>query len=544
MKGYRYIFFVVLAIFSIQAVHVNKDKLFEIAKHIEIYTNIYKELNSNYVDELDPAELMKTGIDAMVNSLDPYTRYISESQIESFRISTEGKYSGIGAVIREVDSVLTLIEAYENSPAIEAGLIPGDQILSVNGESTKGRSSEDIRNIMRGAPGTDIAMVVKRYGEEDLKNFSVSRSEINIPNVPHYEILEGGYGYVHLSQFTDNSSLNIVNAIKEMKKEQELNGIILDLRFNGGGLLREAIGVTNIFVNKDEEIVSTKGKVLERDRIFKTTMSPLDTLSPVVVLINGRSASASEIVSGAIQDLDRGVLVGQRSFGKGLVQNTQKVGYNSQIKLTTSKYYIPSGRCIQSVAYENGEPVHIPDEERKAFKTKIGRKVLDGGGVKPDINVEKQEIPEFVQFLLKKNVIFKYANGFCAKHDSIAEVGSFHFEDYEGFKKMFNDMNLDFNSKLENSFLKFSEELESSGKTMVEDQLVQQIKGQLQQESAELLNKNKDLIINEIEKEIISRYYFLNGKIRYSLLNDVELETAIEILNNPIKYKEILSVIE
>jgi carboxyl-terminal processing protease len=397
---------------------------------------------------------------------------------------------------------------------------------------------------MRGAPGTDIAMVVKRYGEEDLKNFSVSRSEINIPNVPHYEILEGGYGYVHLSQFTDNSSLNIVNAIKEMKKEQELNGIILDLRFNGGGLLREAIGVTNIFVNKDEEIVSTKGKVLERDRIFKTTMSPLDTLSPVVVLINGRSASASEIVSGAIQDLDRGVLVGQRSFGKGLVQNTQKVGYNSQIKLTTSKYYIPSGRCIQSVAYENGEPVHIPDEERKAFKTKIGRKVLDGGGVKPDINVEKQEIPEFVQFLLKKNVIFKYANGFCAKHDSIAEVGSFHFEDYEGFKKMFNDMNLDFNSKLENSFLKFSEELESSGKTMVEDQLVQQIKGQLQQESAELLNKNKDLIINEIEKEIISRYYFLNGKIRYSLLNDVELETAIEILNNPIKYKEILSVIE
>jgi carboxyl-terminal processing protease len=537
MKRYTFLIVLFVAFFSIQAVHVNKDKLYEIAKNIEIFTNVFKELNTNYVDDIDPSELMRTGIDAMVNSLDPYTNFISESQIESYRIATEGKYSGIGAVIREVDSVLTVIEAYENSPAIEAGLIPGDQILNVNGEETKGRNSEDIRNIMRGAPGTEIELQVLSYGEKDRKKVMVKRAEVNIPNVPHYELLDGNIAYVHLSKFTQQAGANIRRAIREMEKDAELNGVIIDLRNNGGGLLKEAIAVTNIFVDEGVEIVSTRGKVYERDRVYKTTVPAMDTTVALAVLINKRSASASEIVSGAVQDLDRGVLVGQKSFGKGLVQNTKKVGYNSQVKLTTSKYYIPSGRCIQSVAYENGEPIDIPDDERTPFKTKNGRTVLDGGGVKPDVNLEAEKLPEFVRFLLKENIIFKYVNDFVSRHDSISSVEDFHFDGFDEFKNYYLEMNPTFVSAVEKKFNDFKQ---SYAEEYDESRIVLSMEELVPEENV-LMEQYKGDIVEQIEKEIVGRYYYINGKVRHSLRNDPELEEAMAILKDTQRYKDILS---
>jgi carboxyl-terminal processing protease len=536
MKRYISLIIVLIALFSLQAVHVNKDKLYEIARNIEIFTNIYKELNTNYVDEIDPSRLMRTGIDAMVQSLDPYTNYISESQIESFRISTEGKYSGIGAVIREVDSVLTVIEAYENSPAIAAGLIPGDQILRVNGEETRGRNSDDVRNIMRGAPGSTIDLEILRFGETVPRQVTVNREEVNIPNVPHYEVLDSQFAYVHLSRFTQNAGANVRAAIREMQKEHDISGVILDLRDNGGGLLREAIAVTNLFIDKDEEIVSTRGKVYERDRVYTTTAPAMDTSVALVVLINNRSASASEIVSGAVQDLDRGVLIGQKTYGKGLVQNTLDVGYNSQVKLTTSKYYIPSGRCIQSVAYKNGEPVDIPDDERQPFKTRNGRTVLDGGGVQPDIRLPAEKMPEFVTFLLRENIVFKYVNGFFAANDSIPVAGLFHFDAYPDFVAYYQSLGPDYQSRVEKEFEEFrkafAEEYEDPSLIL---SIEQSIPGDL-----ELLEKYRDQIIREIEREIISRYYYINGKVQYSLRNDPELEEALGLFANMDKYNSII----
>jgi carboxyl-terminal processing protease len=537
MKRYWSILILLAAFVSIQAVHVNKDKLYEIAKNIEIFTNIYKELNTNYVDELDPAELMRTGIDAMVNSLDPYTNYISESQIESYRLSTEGKYSGIGAVIRQVDSVLTVIEAYENGPAITAGLLPGDQIIAVNGELTKGRDSEDVRNFMRGAPGTEVMLDIKRYGESSIRKISVERGEVNIDNVPHYEVLEGDIAYVHLSKFTQEAGNNIRKALREMEKETELKGVILDLRNNGGGLLREAIAVTNIFVNKDKEIVSTKGKVFERDRVFQTTASPMDTSIALVVLINNKSASASEIVSGSIQDLDRGVLIGQKSYGKGLVQNTKKVGYNSQLKLTTSKYYIPSGRCIQSVAYSNGEPVDIPDDERKRFTTTNGRTVLDGGGVQPDIKIAVEKTPEFVTFLIRDNIIFKFVNDFYSRNDSIAAVETFDFEDYESFISFYNALDPDYVSLVEKKY----DDFQSAYSEEFDPENLQLDLSSILPDENELLMKYREKITEQIEHEIVGRYYFIKGMVRYELRNDPELNEAVALLGDSERYNSILN---
>ena len=541
MKRYFQIIILLVALFSIQAVHVNRDKLYEIAKHLEIFTNVYKELNTNYVDDLDPAEMMKTAIDAMVSSLDPYTNYISESQIEQFRISTEGKYSGIGAVIREIDSVLTLIEAHENGPALKAGLKPGDQILSVNGESTRGKTGDEIGEFLRGAPGTEISLEVKSYGDTESRFVTVYRGEIDIPNVPHYELVDGSIGYVHLSKFTENAGANVRDAIRKMQQEKPLDGLILDLRSNGGGLLREAIAVTNVFIDKDVEVVSTKGKVFERDRVYKTTQPAMDTGMPLIVLIDNRSASASEIVSGAVQDLDRGLLVGQKSFGKGLVQNTAKVGYNAQLKLTTAKYYIPSGRCIQSVAYKNGEPVDIPDGERNAFKTRNGRKVLDGGGVKPDVPVEVEKLPEFVSFLLRKQVVFRFVHQYQASHDSIQEVEQFYFSDFDAFRDFYRELDLPFESRLSREFKEFESALESENKSLTDTEEMVSLRDMIQPDSEKLLDQHRELIIREIEKEIVGRYYFERGKIQYSLKNDPELNAAIRLLRDTTVYNSILS---
>ncbi len=527
--------------FAIFSFGQDNDRLYDIAKNIEVYTNIYKELNENFVDEIDPNILMKKGIDAMTRSLDPYTRYFSESEAESFRISTEGKYSGIGSVMKMVDSVITIIDLYEDGPSMKAGLKVGDQIIEVEGKSTLGKSSKEIVNIVRGAPGTPLDFKIKRYGESGTKDITIMRDEINISNVPYSGLLDKDIAYIHLSTFTENAGKNVKNALKKLKDSVDVKGVILDLRGNGGGLLREAIALVNVFVDANEELVYTKGKVKEKNKTYHTLNKGFDTEVPLVVLINGRSASASEIVSGSIQDLDRGVLIGQKSFGKGLVQNVFPVGYNSKVKVTISKYYIPSGRCIQSKTYDDGKAVKIEKDKRSAFKTRNGREVFDVGGVEPDILMEKEKNSSFINNLMKDYIVFKYVNKYLLKNKAPDKIEGFSYNDIDDFKSFLKEIDYNYETESEKT-LKTLEE--SISKDELNDLLksdLENLEKKIEQSKNSDIAKNKDILINLIGKEIIKRKFFKRGEILYSLKNDKEIQKAIEVLKSPSQYNKILA---
>ena len=379
----------VASIFSLGFV----DNFFEISKNLDIFSSLYKELNIFYVDETDPGQLMKTAIDAMLESLDPYTTYIPESEKEDFEFMTTGQYGGIGAVITKDGDWVYVSEPYENFPADKAGLIAGDKFLEIEGKSVKGKSTEDVSKVLKGQPNTSVKVLIERSGLSKPFEVEIIREEIKLNSVPYYGMIEDSIGYIKTRSFTRNISKEVLEAYKDLNNNGQLKGLVLDLRNNPGGLLNEAINMANLFIDKGQEIVFTKGKVKDWDKSYKARNEALDTIIPIVVLINRSSASASEIVSGAIQDLDRGVVLGQRSFGKGLVQQTKKLSYNAQLKLTTAKYYIPSGRCIQALDYSNrdedGSVGEIADSLRTEFKTLVHqRSVFDGGGITPDIEIE------------------------------------------------------------------------------------------------------------------------------------------------------------
>lgn len=531
---------------GVSAKLVNNDKYFEIIKNIEIFSNVYKELNKNYVEEIDPGELMRTGIDAMVGSLDPFTNYISENQVERYRINAQGRYEGIGILVGSIEKKTTILEVTEGGPANVAGIKAADIILAINGVSVIEKSEDEVNQIMRGSPGTDIKIKVERPGTDKSMEFNVSRDELNIPNVPVAEILEGNIAYVSLTTFTQDAGKNVEEALQKLKKESNVNfkGIILDLRDNGGGLLREAIAVSNVFIDQGKPIVSTRGKVLERDQSYNTMKKPFDLDTPLAILINKSSASASEIVSGVIQDYDRGILVGQRSYGKGLVQNTQEVGYNSRVKLTTSKYYIPSGRCIQSVEYKNGEPVEIEDSKRSKFKTVSGRTVLDGGGVSPDIKIVKKDKSEFVQFLESNHLIFSYVTDFVLQNENIEDAATFQFNKYDDFVKFCQIKNITFISESEKLLISFQESLKDSDISSKSESEITAIKSLLINDKADDFIEHKEEIIDIIEEDIISRYYFQKGKILNNLNGDKEILEAISILKDVPKYNSILKPIK
>ena len=537
----KYVLLISVLFFALNAFAQENSRLYDIAKNIEIYTNIYKELNKNFVDEIDPDILMKKGVDAMTKSLDPYTKYFSESEAESFRISTQGKYSGIGSIMKNIDSVITVVELYKDSPSYNAGLKIGDKIIEVSGKSTNGKSSKDVANIVRGAPGTEISFTVKSVGQEKLKNVIIKRGEINIPNVPYSGMVNDSIGYIHLSTFTQNAGNNVKKALKALKDSNEVKGVILDLRGNGGGLLREAINVTNVFVDNNEELVSTRGKVKEQNKTYKTNRKAFDLDIPLVVLINNRSASASEIVSGSIQDLDRGVLIGQRSFGKGLVQNVFQIGFNSKVKITISKYYIPSGRCIQSKVYEDGKVVKINKDKRNAFYTKNGRQVYDVGGVLPDIEIENEEFSTFVQNLLKDNIIFKYVNEYVLNNDTISSIEDFEFTNFDKFELFVNNLNYKYKTKTEANIEKLRETLKDDNLDSSIEVNIDKLINIITEDKKSDLSRNQKVIKRLIEKEIIKRYFFNEGKIKDSLKNDEEVKRAIEILNNINEYNNILN---
>ncbi|PPK87271.1 S41A family C-terminal processing peptidase-3 [Neolewinella xylanilytica] len=515
------------------------DKFFEIMKAIEVYTNVYKEVNTYYVDDIEPNRLMRTGIEAMVESLDPYTNYISETDVETARLRQSGQYQGIGAEIEYIDGLPTILTLYKDQPADAAGLKTGDRLMEIDDRETVGYNREQLEEIMRGFPGTVMNLAVDRPGE-GMKKLQLVRGDVNIPNVPYSGMLEGNVGYVALTTFTQDAAKNVRDAVAKLRADHpDLKGVVLDLRGNGGGLLNEAVDIVNIFVPKDELIVTTKGKVRDWNRSYATKGNPLDTELPVAVLINGRSASASEIVSGALQDLDRGVLIGQRSFGKGLVQNIMETGYGSRVKITTAKYYIPSNRCIQAVEYRDGKPYDIPDDQRPEFKTRAGRVVLGSGGVAPDIEVDILGKNNVAQGLLEEYIIFDYVNQWVRDHPAIDSVADFHFQDWAGFEAYLNRADFSFDSKAEQLLEQAAERAAAEGYDISAE--LDAIHEKMDAEQATAIADLKEEIVSIIEKEIAGRYYYQRGQVQMGLRNDKEVQEAIAVLNDRARYDAILS---
>lgn len=537
-KGKIFILGLILAI-GATAFTVNNGKYYEIAKNLEIFSNIYKEINMLYVDDLDPGELMKTGVDAMLESLDPYTNYISESEIEGYRFNTMGKYKGIGARVINFEEYPTIVSIYKDSPSDKAGLRVGDRFVSINGNEVANRSFDEVDAILKGSPGTVVSCKIQRSGLEDYLDIELIRDDVVVDNVPYYGMVSDKIAYISLTTFTQAAGKNIENALKDLKKSHEIEGVILDLRGNGGGLLMEAVNISNIFIPKGELVVSTKGKSPEWDKNFVTRTEVYDSEIKLAVLINGRSASASEIVSGVIQDYDRGLIIGQKSYGKGLVQNTKDVGFNSKVKLTTAKYYIPSGRCIQSVEYKDGEPVDIPEESRAKFQTKNGRMVLDGGGVLPDLLMDKPVYDACTQALIDQFQLFNFVDQQFAGIDSIPDLEAFRFEAWEAFK--------DYLKNAEFEYLTDSEKtLESLSKNAKSDDLaiqaqIKSIQSSIEKQKSEAIEGNKALIIDLIEKEVANKFGYQRGRTQMNLRNDKEVDFAIEVLLDTERYNKILN---
>jgi len=520
------------------------DGYFEVAKNLDIFTTVYRELNNYYVDETDPGKLMKTAIDKMLKSLDPYTNYIPESEIEDFKFMTTGQYGGIGAVITKRKDFVFISEPYEDFPAQKAGLIAGDKILEIDGESAKGKNTEEVSKALKGQPNTEVELLIERPYKEKPFTVNFKRQKISVKSVPFYSFIDDGIGYIKLRSFTRDCSSDVKNALLELKKQGDLNGLILDLRNNPGGLLNESVSIVNLFVEKGQEVVSTKGKIESWDKTYKAFKAPVDLTTPIIVLINQSSASASEIVAGAIQDLDRGVVIGQRSFGKGLVQQTKKLSYNSQLKLTVAKYYIPSGRCIQALDYSNrnddGSVGKTPDSLMTAFKTKNGRTVFDGGGIKPDIEVEQEDLSNLIISLIRERLFFDYATLYKYRNPSIDSIFSISDDDFISFKDFLSDKSYDYKTETEKA-------LESLKTTSKNENYFNLLEGQYIDLFNEFeLNKKNDLernkqIINEIlSEEISSRYYFQEGRIRSSIEYDNEIKEAIKYLKQENLYNSIL----
>ena len=522
------------------------DSYFEIAKNLDIFTTVYRELNNYYVDETDPGKLMKTAIDKMLKSLDPYTNYIPESEIEDFQFMTTGQYGGIGAVITKRKDYVFISEPYKGFPAQKAGLIAGDKILEIDGESAKGKNTEEVSKALKGQPNTDVELLIERPYMKEPFTVNFKRQKISVKSVPYFSYVDDGIGYIKLRSFTRDCSKDIKEALLDLKKQGELRGLILDLRGNPGGLLNESVSIVNLFVEKGQEVVSTKGKIESWDKVYKASRPPIDLETPIVVLINQSSASASEIVAGAIQDLDRGIVIGKRSFGKGLVQQTKKLSYNSQLKLTVAKYYIPSGRCIQALDYSNrnedGSVGKVPDSLMTAFKTKNGRTVYDGGGIKPDVEVEQDDISNLIISLIQERLFFDYATYFKHSNASLDSSFTMNDKDFNSFVNFLSDKSYDYKTETEKALeeLKLTSENENYFE-FIESKFLD-LSNEFEINKKNDLNRNKDIIKEILSEEIVSRYYFQEGRIRTSLKYDKEVQEAIKYLAQQNLYDSVLKV--
>jgi carboxyl-terminal processing protease len=521
------------------------DKNFQIAKNLDIYYTLFRELNLFYVDEVDPTKLVKTSVDKMLESLDPYTNYIPEDDVEDFRFMTTGEYAGIGALISKQKGKILIAEPYEGFPAQKSGLKAGDVLLEVAGKSTDKLSTEDVSALLKGPAQKPVVVKVQRYGAKKPMEIEIMREKIQIDPVPYYGMLDKETGYIRLSNFTENCTERVKTALIDLKEKHGAKTLVLDLRSNPGGLLMEAVRMANLFVPKGQEIVSTRGKVKQWDKVYTATENPVDTVMPIAVLVNRGSASASEIVAGAIQDLDRGMIIGTRTFGKGLVQTTRDLSYNAKLKITTAKYYIPSGRCIQALDYshrnEDGSVGIVPDSLISKFKTKKGRIVFDGGGVAPDITVDDETLSNLSASLVTNSIIFDYATYFNSKNEKIASPEEFTIspEVYADFSKFVKEQDFTYESKTEEELDNLLEVAKKEKYFDISknefDALKQKLGHNLDQDLEHFRKEVSELLTDEI----VSRYYYQKGAIKVGLREDTDVKKALEVLHKPDGYAAI-----
>lgn len=523
------------------------DEYFEISRNMDIFTTLFRELNIYYVDETKPGDLMKKGIDSMLESLDPYTNYIPESEVEDYRFMTTGQYGGIGALIGQKGDFVVITDPYEGFPAQKSGLMAGDVIIKVDDKDLKGLRYDEVSKLLKGQPKTQVTLTIERPGTEKPIVKEITREEIKINSVSYYGMLDNGVGYIKLTGFTDNAGQEVKAALLDLKTNNNATSLVLDLRGNPGGLLNEAVNITNIFVDKGTEVVTTKGKVKEWDKSYKALNSPIDTEMPLVVLVNSGSASASEIVSGSIQDLDRGIVIGQRTFGKGLVQTTRPLSYNAQLKVTTAKYYIPSGRCIQALDYSNrnedGSVGKVPDSLISVFHTSKGRIVYDGGGVEPDLSTDQYTLSNITRSLLSKQLIFDFATEYRLRNDAISDARSLDISDavYDEFVTFLADKEYDYTTKSEKNLEDLKESAEKEKYFSAIEQEYEALKKRMMHDKNEDLVKNKEEIKRLLKIEIASRYFYQNGRIEASFNADKDISKALEALNDPTVYASIMN---
>ncbi len=522
----------------------NDQKNFEIAKNLDIYYTLFRELNTFYVDEINPNKLVKTSIDKMLESLDPYTNYISEADVEDFRFMTTGEYAGIGALISKQNGVIVIAEPYEGFPAQKYGLKAGDIILEVEGKATATMSTEDVSNLLKGPALKPVKLKIQRPEEKKPFELEVIREKITIEAVPYYGMLDDKTAYIRLSNFTQNCSEEVKKAYLDLKKQHNPESLVLDLRSNPGGLLIEAVQIMNLFVPKGVEIVSTRGKVKEWDNVYKATQAPVDTTVRIAVITNRGSASASEIIAGAMQDLDRGLVIGTRTFGKGLVQATRELSYNTKLKVTTAKYYVPSGRCIQALDYthrnEDGSVGNVPDSLISEFKTKNGRKVYDGGGVVPDIKVEQENLSSLSVELVTRFMVFDFATRFAARNPSIPQPEAFKISDavYDEFVKFVKEHDFKYDSETQNTLAELMKTAKEEKYFDVASEEFKLLESKLKPDLDKDLKLFRKEISELLEDEIVSRYYYQKGAIRAAIDEDQSIRQAVEAL----KAKDVYSV--
>ncbi len=521
-----------------------KQNNFEISKSIDIYNNLLRELNLNYVDEINPAELNEAAIDAMLEGLDPYTVFIPESEIESYKLMTTGEYGGIGALIQYDGEYTRISDPYEGWPAQKAGLQAGDAILSVNGVDTHKKPTDQVSELLKGQPGTEVTLKVRRYGSEKPIEFTLKREKVKIDNISYATVFDNGIGYVSFNSFTRDAANEMKQQLLEMKKNHELKGFIIDLRGNGGGLLNEAVDIVNFFIPKDKPVVSTKGKSQQAGSVYLTKNAPIDEEIPLAILVDGSSASASEILAGSIQDYDRGVVIGQRTFGKGLVQNILPLSYNTQMKVTIAKYYIPSGRCIQEIDYSHKrDTTQVKgDTLGKPFSTMAGRTVYEGHGITPDVKVEPLKYATATAYLYAKNYIFDYATQYHHEHKSIAPAESFRIDDatYEDFMHFVKEKGFTYTTETEKKLNDLKKLAKEEGYLESIETAIETLEKQLRDDKETDLIKNRKDIEELLRLEIVGRYYYQKGRIVASLDNDDELKEAFQILLDPQRYESIL----
>ncbi len=546
---YKITILVFLSVSSL-GLQAQNENNFKIGKNLDIYAHLLNELNINYVDTINIDDLVRTSIDEMLRKLDPYTFYISEDEVDDFEVFTTGTYGGIGVNIIQFEGKVIASSVHKGFSGQRAGIKSGDIFIEINGENVESKTSSEVSKLVKGKPGSTVNIKFKRLNVEENIVVNLKRETIKIDNVPYYTILDKNIGYIYLSSFTTNAAKEVKNALLEMKNITELKGLILDLRGNGGGLMNEAIEIVNLFVEKGKEVVSTKGKITSKNSTYKATKTPIDLKIPLIVLINNNSASSSEIVAGAIQDLDRGVLIGQRSYGKGLVQNVVPLNYNSQVKITVAKYYIPSGRCIQAIDYslkdENGHFTTIPDSLISEFKTSTGRKVFDGGGIEPDIKIKPRILNNITLSLYSKLLIFNYAIKYNSEHKSIPNIKNFKLseKDYQDFINYVKQNDYEYETQSEKSLMTLIKNAKKEKYyNAIKDQLDTLEKSIIYNKETDL-EKHKDEIQRLLEMEIAEKYYFEKGRIQVQLKKNKEVEKAIEILKSVNQYQAILKPTE